>query len=244
MEINKLLVDPREEMEKRPLLQTQRNDIFKLIKGLDINPLDFDFVKVNSNFVPNCIVTKVIYKSNYYFIFDYNDMHSTRYIKYFPDMHGKMQEDYPEEWDRGILPHVHNWLITIAREEKAPDLWESIFAEKKIIEGIVGHQLDNKPFTPEELDKIVKTKEQIEQYIINNPKYEEHHSTIKEYLNYTVESAKKGIGRIDWLNIIIGGFFSKLIDKVDINTLKELFRFVIGAFSKFLGGGGDIPLIG
>lgn len=81
-------------MEKRILLKSQLNDIFKYIENANLNHKDFIWISEESSFEFNLEVPKLVHQPTmYYFKFDQKDQNLVS--RYFPNTTGLI---YTRSW--------------------------------------------------------------------------------------------------------------------------------------------------
>jgi hypothetical protein len=101
--------------------------------------------------------------------------------------------------------YVNDWLRELRKEVDAPDLWAVIGQEKLLATAASSETIDNRPFTPNELQLINTKLDEIKGYILEDQSFDADQAEFVECeFAYLRESATR-MGRKDWLNIVIGG---------------------------------------
>lgn len=240
----RILRDKGEEvkMERRLLLTTQRNSILALISKLELNPLDFDFLEVESNMVRGCVVTKMVHvKTGYYFTFDFSPKRNDeRYIEYFPTTDGTKKTGYESQWPY-LMTEVYDWLDTIKTEITTEDLWEYFLTGRKLFENESSYKLTNELFKHQEQEYISAELCKIKKQIIENYKLTgEAKRLTEERFDYLDESLKR-LGHKDWIYTAIGVSFT-IAMSLPPETAKTIWTILLNFISRFLGGGTYLPL--
>jgi hypothetical protein len=108
-----------------------------------------------------------------------------------------------------------SWLQAVKSDHDAPDLWAEARKEHQLSDaaGVVGG--DNRPFTPEEVRELEPRLREIAAYIESRqPLDAEQKEQLQGRFEYLVGAAKRGLGRIDFLNIFVGQMFQMATDGV------------------------------
>jgi hypothetical protein len=103
----------------------------------------------------------------------------------------------------------------ITREWKAPDLWAELQSNKRLVASVAIGAADNSPFSPEEKEKIARQLTEIKTYVRRTHKLtEDQYTTIDARLDYLIDAAERGMGRIDWRNAFVGAFLGAVVQAV------------------------------
>ena len=188
----------------RPILKSQKKQIFELTVLHGLNPSNFKLAlekSENGSLRVSCLNYK---NSEYFFKFDFNSDDRYFVCYYSPGANRILEKSGWEESWTGIIGHVKKWLVALMREISTPDPWEEI--EKYIPGAEVGLEDEEKntPFTFEQVEHIEKSISRLKTEINKKYKFsDEQDKLIQSKLNYLIDRAKK-IGRIDWKNIFMG----------------------------------------
>ena len=127
-------------MEKRILLKSQLNDIFKYIDIARLNHCDFTWTYDKNSVEIYLEVPKLIHQpTNYYFKFDKKG--ESLVSIYFPNEAGLQYTDYWSDWDDQFNDFI-KWINILADELATPNLWESYLNASKLFETKL--DIDNK----------------------------------------------------------------------------------------------------
>ena len=227
-------------MEKRLLLRTQKNQILEKIVKLKIDPLDFNFIEIESGLVRNCKVSKLVHKpTGYYFTFDFTRGNvNEHWIEYFPNLDGKKRL-YSSTNYSNVGGELTVWLAVIKTEIDAPDLWTTILDENKIFELALTPDLGDDLFTQAEQKYISEQLKLTEQRIIKTHELKpDEIRLLEKQINYLNDSIKR-LGRYTWIHTAIGVSFTIMLGlRSDVSKVisKELLSFLGMVISQVLQG--------
>ncbi|MBA7510499.1 hypothetical protein ES705_02484 [subsurface metagenome] len=212
-------------MEKRTLMKSQKNDIFKVIRHMGLKPSEFQWEERNSWWMADVQVSALLHRrTGYYFVFDF-DGESHR-AERSPGRDSPVERELTEHW--GIqCQYAMGWLGYLKREVEAPDLWTIFLRETKLTEAAPSAHITNSPFVVEEQRDISTRLREIEKHLITTQNLTRKHTEfIRKEFDY-LRKAVKRVGRRDWLNIAFGVLFliaAKI--KLDPSAALELFQRV------------------
>lgn len=225
---------------KRRLMQSQRNDVFNLIKYYELNPLDFVWNEENSERSNDGrykdLIDRIAYTgTDFYFLFDFKS--GIHYSAYSPGADTLHQEEYPGSW-REQSRVVGKWLSNLRREVNQSDLWSQFSEYRAALEDKLSPEVGNEPFTFRQFQDISNGVEQIKQYLRKNVSDPDHIKLIDEKLDYLIEAAKRQ-GRTDWVHTAIGVIFSLAISislsPAQAKDVWNILKNSISGIIKFLG---------
>jgi len=210
-------------MSEGILLRSQRNEIFRAVQSVGLDPSSFVWQSQISKRTAELSISVLIHGSTqYYFLFDY--LNKKEYAEYSPGDYKHKEEQYPGTWPWQIK-YVHNWLTYLVREIGEPDLWAAIQQEGGVVGASSISLTDNSMFSAEEKDNIRNGLEEIYNFLLKTHHISEQQSIfLKERLDYLQEASGR-FGRKDWkvlaagvlTNIAIGAMFAP-------EAARELFR--------------------
>jgi len=220
-------------MEKRILLKSQLNDIFKYIDIARLNHCDFTWTYDKNSVEIYLEVPKLIHQPTmYYFKFDKKG--ESLVSVYFPNESGSVYTNYWSTWDAQFNDFIMR-IDILKNELSVPNFWESYLAASTIFE--VKFDIDNELFKIDEQKFISEKLLEIEKYLNERENLtEENITSIKNKITYLAERSMH-LGKKDWLNILIGVSLKIAFDiALSAEAAKEFFKFVGNAFSHIWGG--------
>ena len=105
------------------LLQSQRNEIFQLVRESGLDPLNFRWFELSGDY--GSTRPALIHRpSKSYFIFDFD---SGRWsVEYEPGEDRPVQTFGAGSWAKVVPDQFRLWLKNVEREYTAPDLWAEL----------------------------------------------------------------------------------------------------------------------
>lgn len=208
-------------MDKKTLLPSQRNEVFRLILDNEFDPSDFAWDEIEGRYRTE-MVSRIIHKrSSYYYIFDVGKG-KNRVSECSPGEETRIEIADASSW-AVQADHFNNWLGDVKRELEAPDLWASISGEAKIIEAASELETGNAFFTEAEKRVVLSGLTEIKQYLLTAHKLDSE--LIEPRLNYLIEASDR-VGKKDWINILISTLVGIVITAaLPPEVTRELFRF-------------------
>ncbi|MEW6388059.1 MAG: hypothetical protein AB1491_11135 [Thermodesulfobacteriota bacterium] len=230
----------RELEKKETLLRYHRNEIFKEIVEIGLNPREFDWGEDASGMGMYFVPTLIHVQTGYFFKFDIsNDGRRVSY--YYPTLEAEKELLFPGDWEKQKVNFLE-WLNILKIELSSPDFWEAYLNASKMFEPTADSDLVNELFTTEEQTYISTKLLEIEKYLSEKQNLSaENIAFIKEKIGYLEECSKR-LGKKDWLNIVIGISFKIAVDLgLSSEIAKEFFKLVGTAFGHFLSGPVFLP---
>jgi len=193
-------------MNSKTLLNSQKNDIFRLIKSSGLNPVNFEWKETKSSRAHTSYaygeVNPILkYKgTEYYFLINYDKLlYNVEFCPSEKIIVGRV--DTITSWDI-LLNYFIEWLDFLQRELEQPDLWEELFKYRPPPDTF-SPDLANEPFNNQELKKISEGIDNIRAYLESEfDLSKEQQENVNEQLDYLVTAAQRQ-GRKDWYNILI-----------------------------------------
>ena len=214
-------------MEKRLILKSQANTVFKLINNHNLDAGSFEWKEVEADYF---YISKLFYKpSEYYFIFGIEPRYDEHFAIFSPGKESPVQRVKTKTWENQIQ-FIDLWLSFLKREIDEPSLWEKLFQEKVFADKVYLVNSTNEPFKQEELIRIATDLSEINEYIKTSINLsQEHAGFVEQNLNYLKEASERQ-GRYDWFHTLIGVLFTMVLSiGLSPNEARDLFRFVADA---------------
>ena len=137
-----------------PLLKSQKNAVFEVVRATELEPQHFKWSERAS--LPQIVegmgqadLLLTHEPSGDWFLFQEE---STWRYEYSPGLERTSESGAANEWE-SMLMHVKIWLVAVKRELSEPDLWAELQAGREFI-GEIGESVGNDPFTPSELERV------------------------------------------------------------------------------------------
>jgi hypothetical protein len=220
----------------RPILRSQANEVFKRIEQAELDPSDFTWEMrggkyPNSTYLVSCLVHLPTW---FFFEFDFylwNGDWTRRYSQFQPGGADSLpQQSYDDTWEEQLAT-CEQWISIVAREVKAPALWNEIRKAGTLLSPIgVKGEAENKPFSKSETEQIRASLARIEkemQKIITTEQFNELRSRLA-----WLEVAASRMGRKDWILLALGSLVSFATGAVlTPSTASKLFQIAGDALS-------------
>lgn len=184
------------------IMRSQKNEVLQAIKYSELDPFNFVWGKVLSQFEMNTTVPCLRYKdSEFSFTFDLH--REDHYAIYSPGGENVVDHQEPSSWV-GQIGVVYDWLGNLKREMNEPDMWEQLSQFQLEASVSVDPAVENKPFTVQEVKQITLGVNRMREYLeMEFDGVENDHKLINEKLDYLIEAANRQ-GRRDWIHTCIG----------------------------------------
>ena len=116
-------------MENREILKSQKNQLYQLIGNYALEPANFDWSKVESEFY-SFFVSKISYRGTpFFFIFDRKEFEDLAFVpevpycKYSPSDSDMVNSEFCNNGWEEIFQLFKKWLRNLNREIQETDLW-------------------------------------------------------------------------------------------------------------------------
>lgn len=189
------------------LLRSQANDVFSLIRRVEMEPAEFVWELVVSQFGRYWVQQLVHKPTGYYFVFDFAE--NKHCLRCSPWTDGPEHSSYTVSWN-SQYDGVTEWLQALRREASAPDLWGQLSKVKPLTAENAPKK--NTPFTRKEqtaitirLDEISKSIEQ--SYSLTKAEFKLVHGRLEE-----MKESSERLGRKDWQMFVAGVIFNIAYD--------------------------------
>lgn len=192
------------------LSRVQQNDIYEIATEAGLEPADFTWKVTSNTYVGSSeTITHLPTQSHCTF----GEAHEGKvYVSWWP----KFRDGEPVLWASGwaaALPTVRYWIAGVKENHDAPNLWAEAAKVRSVTDAASDVEADNTPFTREELDALKPKLDEIQAFIASRqPLDERRQHELQGRFRYLLGAAKRGMGRIDWLNIFVGQVFQMFVD--------------------------------
>ena len=219
------------------LMKTQRNEVLDVLRDAELNPDEFAWTKITLEEIPmgadKGIVSCLVHRPTDY-RFEFDVRHKRQFWgKFSPGRESR--QDYEEiySWE-AMLGVVGIWALCLKRELDAPDLWNEIQRERKLLQSTIDAAGDDS-FTNKEQGQIRDELLQIKQYIVEQVESgRELRAYVEERFDY-LEAALSRMSRTDWLHTAIGVIVTVAVGVgLTADEARTLFSRVRGLFVKGL----------
>ena len=186
------------------LLKTQRNEVFEVIKHVELDPSSFYWearaAKSESYEILN-------FKDHFSY-FGFLIIKKNFRWEYRP---GEVYEietggDRSTDWS-DILVSVYKWLTNIKNEIDEPDLWANLANTSDSLWDSTNPINENSHFSDSEQLIIQGGIKEIRSFILKTNTTDEEMRLVGNKLDYLIESSKK-VGRKDWILMLTGTLLS------------------------------------
>jgi hypothetical protein len=192
------------------LSRTQSNDIYALIEKAGLSPGDFDRTSEEVRFVG--LIDTFAHRptgGNLKVSMDRSLFKLTVWPQFSPE--GNTVESL--WWGEALLGVVEAWLRVVKAEHDVPDLWAEARKERQLSDAANVKGADNRPFTAEELRALEPQLREVEAFIVSREGLDtEQQARLRTRFQYLLDAAKRGVGKIDWVNIFVGQIFGMVTE--------------------------------
>ncbi|THD68420.1 MAG: hypothetical protein E7813_10340 [Bradyrhizobium sp.] len=185
-----------------PLLQKwHRNEIFKAIQTVGLDPGNFDLsdsgteVQIKHKSSASCFIVR---RESGYYVGQYvvGDASAWPYS--------------PGGWE-SLMPRVSRWLEEVKRDLETPDLWAEFQREAKLLEAGSNAVTENRPFTPKEQREIAARLQELAKYEKETyPLSPVQTKALDAKLDYLIDASNR-LGRKDWLTVFVGAILGYIL---------------------------------
>jgi hypothetical protein len=193
------------------LSRTQQNDVYKLAEAQGLNPLEFDW-KIELR--PTRGLTEIFIHRPTQSRFDFSDSDEKIWLSWWPKFVDGKSIHFAKAWQEAVAA-VRLWITEVKKNDDAPDLWAEARKARQLTDAAADVGAENTPFNPAEIELLKPKLNEIEAYIQSQqPLDEQQKKTLHGRFQYLLGAAKRGVGRIDFLNIFVGQIFQLVTEGV------------------------------
>ena len=183
------------------LLKTQRNTILSLVQNVGLAPIDFRWhqAEVMTNSFGNRSLVSIFthVPTQFYYRF------GPEYDVFSPGPACRTGDIKASIWDTTRISFVRLWLSYVKREYEAPDLWDLLRQQTKLMQLASSPHLPNDSFADIEKQSIRNQLAEIKQQLISVHHLQLQQGEITDQgFSYLADSLNR-VGKKDWLNITI-----------------------------------------
>lgn len=225
--------------EHQALLKKQRNELFRIIEEVGLEPSNFEWLEEHvKGPQTDHVISKLVYRgSPYFYRFDVT---MTRYLcKKCPGLQKATGLAKFTGWSSVVADFVH-WARRLKAEIDAPDLWAEARKYQSIFSVSTTEQIQDIPFSHAEAEQIASALTQVEKKIIGEfAPTPEQLGFVQYKLSYLVSKAKEGYPRIDWVNMLVGVMTSMAValslSPEQAHRLWEFYKQALGSVVRLSG---------
>ena len=215
-------------IRKSPILNSQANEVLKLVKDQGLDPLEFSWEHTESSNTADLYVSKILHISTgSFFKFDFKE--GKHFCVFSPGKEKQKESIFSGSWELQIS-YINKWLSYLKREIASPNLWETI-SQQILLKSDIDKIHSNDLFTNEEINKIQSSIGEIKEYVLATYNLTDSNKVFLENkLNYLIDSSNR-LGRKDWIIILIG-IITNIVMSLSFSpdTAKDFFIVVSKAF--------------
>lgn len=188
------------------LLTSQKNMIFHILVSAGLSAAHFEWIRDGKGYSSSpCPVLQHI-SGLYYFLFIAPDrIDKSWHYKCSPGRQTPVESDLVRGWE-DISTRVIIWAEDLRLELEEPDLWASV--SRVSLEDMRPFSDENSAFSQEEVSAIGSRLSQLRRYLIDEshstPDLRERLDSILGAIDRLEAQARAGVGRVDWLNHLVG----------------------------------------
>lgn len=215
--------------ERRPLLRVQENQIYEVIRKIGLEPHNFDWTE-ELIYHDYYLCPRITYRPDNRFSFLFGFAADGRWAKWLPPLDDIGTSERARSW-KEMFRYFVLWLQALKRDVDAPDLWRALRAEQAITNA-AQPQHDNRPFDERELRQLDAALAELRTYLeTRHVQGGPERAQLTNRFQYLGEAARRGLGRIDWLNIFVAQMVAMVMGGVIPTTAYgDAMRLAAGLF--------------
>jgi hypothetical protein len=190
------------------LLKTETNLIFKWVEQSGLDPSEFDWfdedLEASGEYGFGSKVSTLLHRpTGFYYTFGlYRDEYSPGHFERTGRVHlGERKWQFREV-------HFRQWLSNVRQEHEAPDLWQEILNQRRLLELAVAPRLENAQFSSEERDFVRKQFDELGKQIVSMHRLQLQQAEALENVFAYLSDSMNRFGKKDWLLLAIGTLVS------------------------------------
>lgn len=227
-------------MPKHVLLDSQRAQVFEIIKEQGFDPRDFELTNVVYPRARDDVKPILRYRSrkDFYFLFAMDGGH---WVSYSPGGDRPVESSRHGPWDEIVPGYLEEWLSNLRREIETPDVWGELERERELLAAVPpAAEEANTPFSPSEQAAIASQLREIKESVrANHELTEGQFQELESRLDY-LEGAAARLPRFDWREALKGVLLGLAVEAV---VPPEVIRHALVLSLRGLAHlfGGEIP---
>lgn len=235
------MVQPRRggfQQPRRPLLTSQRNDVFTMIQSRGLDPALFEWSQEETAYPPETLVDVIRYRNTAWFCaFGYQDagvipMDPTRVTIMSPGSSEVIQAFATYNWNEQTRS-VGLWLTNLLRESQ-PSLWEAI-PETAVLADVASGDFGTDPLRPEQVEWVRQRVVLVRQFVLATGPDSATLTRIEAKLDH-LEEASKRLSVKDFVNTCLGVLMTIAAEAaMNSDQAKHLFDLMFGGARHLLG---------
>ena len=208
------------------LLTTQKNQLYDIIQNVGLNPAQFEFLEIRSEYYTSEMSTKIFYKgSNWYYIFETlgENKIDVHYSIYSPVKTTLIIREHHRTWPLQIGNFV-KWLENLKRESLTEDKWERLKIEINNVK--LSYENDHNRFTVQEYEELQTQMGILKDRISGLELIPEQVEQINDKLDHLITFAKS-LNKTDWKSLFIGTIINLIIQlSLELNIGKQIWTII------------------
>jgi hypothetical protein len=198
------------------LSRTQQNSVYQVAEGVGLDPLDFDLTIAQQ---PHAGLAETFKHRPTQSYIEFSLSTDKIWMPWWPAFGPGDRMHFVQNWTAAIETTVR-WMRQVKADHDAPDLWAEAFKARQLTDAAGHTEGDNTRFTPAEIEIIKPKLDEIEAYIESRqPLDAQQKKIVRGRFQYLLDAAKRGLGRIDWINIFVGQTMQMFTDGVVNSSL-------------------------
>ncbi|MGE0448023.1 MAG: hypothetical protein AB7Q29_00385 [Vicinamibacterales bacterium] len=207
------------------LSKLQHNQIYQLISKAGLDPSD-GFERLSQTQAHRGLVEIYVHAPTQS-RFDFSLVSDDKYWSdWWPAVSGaKSGGDKFRFWPECVRI-VQLWAEEVRRNHEAPDLWAEAAKAHWLTDAAGEVQADNSPFNPAEIELLKPKLEEVRAYIEAQQELTGAQAgALQARFHYLLGAAKRGMGRIDWMNIVVSQIVQLFTNRIlDSSLYQDVMR--------------------
>jgi hypothetical protein len=221
------------EMENRPVLRSQKADLFRLVETAALDPREFKWETVAGIDAGTTVDQLTHRPTNYYFRF--NVVQQGHHTTFSPGGEAAIETQFPGSWPGQVMYFTY-WLEYLKRELAAPPLWEQLAGGEPLLEiASLPSSAPDTPFSEPERRAILLQFVEVRAYV-SRELPPENMAAIAGRLD-DLEAAVTTQGRQTWMAFAVGVFVTLAWGGLMApEQARAILQIIAGAFLPLLRG--------
>lgn len=202
------------------LSRLHQNEIFALVQKQGLEPVDFELTTaVQSSRGDTLRFLHLPTQSR----FEVSLSGENHWLTWWPKLGNRDTHFFTPSWG-SVVQLVEIWAQEVKKSHDAPDLWAEARKAQQFANAV--DEAQNTPFTKEELKQLGPKLDEVEAFIeTRQPLTPEQKANVHSRFQYLLGAAKRGLGRIDWVNIFVSQVLALFVGGV---LESSLYKEVMG----------------
>lgn len=199
------------------LSRVQQNEIFAIAQRHGLDAVDFD-LRITRRSTRGDVEGFAHRPTGSRFDVSLSD--ADYWVEWWPKFYDGKTHTFAKTWS-AVLQLADAWAKEVKKNHDAPSLWAEAHKARRLAGSAEStDESNNTPFTKEEIKELGPKLDEVEAFIeARQPLSNEQKAIVQSRFKYLLGAAKRGLGRVDWLNVFVGQVVSLFTEGVLASSL-------------------------